>query len=207
MADVNLAIIYYSATGANRRLAGWAADAGLQVGAAVKVLKVQELAPEAAIASNPAWKAHYEETKNDPVVSLDDLEWADAIIFSFPTRYGSAPAQVRQFIDTTGGLWYNNKLANKVVSGMTTAANPHGGQEATLISLYFTMMHWGAIIATPGYQDQSIFAGGGNPYGTSATVDSDGNIKEDIEESVRFQAKRTVQIADWVKSGMQGQKF
>lgn len=202
MTDVNLAIIYYSATGANKTLSNWAAEAALQTGAAVKILKVQELAPEAAIASNAAWQAHYEATKNDPVVSLDDLEWADAIIFSIPTRYGSPPSQLRQFIDTTGGLWYTNKLANKVVSAMATAANPHGGQEATLISLYYTMMHWGAIIATPGYQDPSVFAAGGNPYGTSATVDSEGNIREDVREAVMFQAKRTVEIAGYVKAGL-----
>ena len=63
------------------------------------------------------------------------------------------------------------------------------------------MMHWGAIIAAPGYSDSSIFAAGGNPYGTSVTVDQDGNMVEDVEGAVKYQAKRTVQVAQWVKDG------
>ncbi|WP_347070636.1 NAD(P)H-dependent oxidoreductase, partial [Escherichia coli] len=77
---------------------------------------------------NPAWKAHVEETAAVPEVTLADLEWADAIIFSIPTRFGNVPGQVKQFLDTTGGLWFNGKLANKVVSAMTSAQNAHGGQ-------------------------------------------------------------------------------
>jgi|SRR5690606_12707076 len=203
MEKIKLAVIYYSATGANHKLAQWAAQAAAEAGAEVRVAKAAELAPEAAIAANPAWKAHYEEAKGVPEASLDDLEWADAYIFSVPTRYGNAPAQIKQFIDTTGGLWFHGKLSNKVVSAMATAQNPHGGQEATILSLYYTMMHWGAIIAAPGYTDPALFAAGGNPYGTSATVDSDGNIKEDVKDAVAYQAKRTVKIAQWVKAGQQ----
>lgn len=201
MEKIKLAIIYYSATGANYKLSQWAAEAAREAGAEVRVVKAAELAPQAAITANPAWKAHHEATKDVPAVSLDDLEWADAYIFSIPTRYGSPPAQMKQFLDTTGGLWYHGKLSNKVVSAMATAQNPHGGQEATIISLYYTMMHWGAIIAAPGYTDPALFAAGGNPYGTSATVDSDGNIKEDVKDAVVYQAKRTVNIAQWVKAG------
>ncbi|WP_178075378.1 NAD(P)H-dependent oxidoreductase, partial [Pseudomonas sp. 2822-17] len=83
-----------------------------------------------------------------PEVTLDDLEWADAFIFSTPTRFGNIPGQVKQFLDTTGGLWFNGKLANKVVSAMSSASNAHGGQEATILALYNTMHHWGAIIAS-----------------------------------------------------------
>jgi len=201
MEKIKLAIIYYSATGANYKLAQWAAEAAREAGADVRVVKAAELAPDAAIAANPAWKANYEATKDVPEASLDDLEWADAYIFSVPTRYGNAPAQIKQFIDTTGGLWYYGKLSNKVVSAMATAQNPHGGQEATILSLYYTMMHWGAIIAAPGYTDASLFAAGGNPYGVSATVDSDGNIKEDVKDAVMYQAKRTVTFAQWLKAG------
>ena len=61
------------------------------------------------------------------------------------------------------------------------------------------MYHWGAIVAAPGYADPVTFAAGGNPYGTSVTVDSDGNMKEDVEEAVKFQAKRTISIAEKLK--------
>jgi len=102
--NVKLAIIYYSSTGTNYQLAQWAAEGAQRVGAEVKIVKVSELAPASAIASNPVWQAHVDATKEVPTVSLDDLEWADAIIFSMPTRFGNLPAQMKQFLDTTGGL-------------------------------------------------------------------------------------------------------
>jgi NAD(P)H dehydrogenase (quinone) len=202
MSNVKLAIIYYSSTGTNYKMAKWAEEAAKEVGAEVKVLKVPELAPQEAIESNPAWKAHVEETKDVPEVTLNDLEWADAFIFSMPTRFGNVPSQMKQFLDTTGGLWFQGKLANKVVSVMSSASNAHGGQEQTILQFYTTMYHWGAIIAAPGYTDPSIFAAGGNPYGTSVTVDQNGNMKEDVEAAVKHQAKRTVQVAQWVKDGL-----
>ncbi|WP_216827726.1 NAD(P)H:quinone oxidoreductase [Alkalihalobacterium elongatum] len=203
MSNLNLAIIYYSSTGTNYTLAKWAEEAAQENGANVKVLKVPELAPQQAIDSNPAWKAHVEATKDVPEVTLQDLEWADAIIFSVPTRFGNMPAQMKQFLDTTGGLWFQGKLINKVVSAMSSAQNAHGGQEATILSLYTSMFHWGAIVAAPGYTDPVLFTTGGNPYGASVTVDQDGNMKEDVQPAVQHQVKRTLEIARLVKQGNQ----
>ena len=200
---VKLAVIFYSMGGTNVQLSKWAAEGAKEAGAEVKVFKVKELAPESAIEGNEAWKATVEKTKDIPEVTPDDLEWADAIIFSVPTRFGNMPSQMKQFLDTTGGLWAQGKLVNKVVSAMSSAQNPHGGQEATILSLYTTMYHWGAIVAAPGYSDPVTFAAGGNPYGTSVTVDQDGNMVEDVEAAVKYQAKRTVTVAGWVKNGNQ----
>ncbi|HZG57062.1 NAD(P)H:quinone oxidoreductase [Paenibacillus sp.] len=196
MSALKLAIVYYSSTGNNYKLARMAEEAGKANGAEVKVMKVQELAPEAAINGNPLWKAHVEETKDVPVVTLDDLQWADAVLFSMPTRFGNMPAQMKQFLDTTGGLWFQGKLINKVVSAMTSAQNDHGGQEATILSLYTTMYHWGAIIAAPGYTDPVLFTTGGNPYGTSVTVDQHGNMRENVQPAVAHQVKRMLEIAE-----------
>lgn len=203
MENVKLAVIYYSSTGTNYELAKWAEAGAKEVGAEVKVLKIPETAPQAAIDSNPAWKANVEATKDVPEVTLNDLEWADAIIFSVPTRFGNVASQVQAFFDTTGGLWFHGKLANKVVSAMSSAQNPHGGQEATILSLYTTMYHWGAIVAAPGFTDPVTFAAGGNPYGTSVTQGQDGKMVEDVEAAVKHQAKRTVMVAGWVKQGNQ----
>lgn len=203
MSNVKLAIIYYSSTGTNYQMARWAKEGAEAAGAEVKIVKVPELAPQEAINSNPIWKAHAEETKDVPNVEMEDLEWADAIIFSAPTRFGNLPGQMKQFLDTTGGLWANGKLMNKVVSGMSSASNAHGGQEATIQALYTSMMHWGAIIVAPGYTDAVQFSSGGNPYGVSVTVDQEGNMQEDVQEAVKHQAKRTVTIASLVKLGEQ----
>ncbi|MCU9592843.1 NAD(P)H:quinone oxidoreductase [Caldibacillus thermolactis] len=203
MANVKLAVIFYSMSGTNFQLAKWAEEGAKEMGAEVKVLKVEELAPESVIQGNEAWKATVEKTKDVPVATSDDIEWADAIIFSVPTRFGNMPSQMKQFLDIQGGLWANGKTVNKVVSAMTSAQNPHGGQEATLLSLYTSMMHWGAIIVPPGYTDPVIFGAGGNPYGTSVTVDQNGKMIGDVEAAVKHQAKRTVTVAEWVKKGKQ----
>ena len=100
-------------------------------------------------------------------------------------------------MDSTGPLWAQGKLTNKVVTAMTSAMNVHGGQESTLLALYTTMYHWGAVVVTPGYTDEVLYAAGGNPYGISVSVDGKGNMKEDreaIKKGVAFQAKRAVSI-------------
>jgi NAD(P)H dehydrogenase (quinone) len=125
------------------------------------------------------------------------------MIFSVPTRFGNIPSQLQAFIDTLGGLWFQGKLANKSVSAMTSAQNVHGGQEATILSLYKTMLHWGAVVAAPGYTDPVTFAAGGNPYGTSVTVGQDGKIADDeaaIKAAVAHQAGRTVKVGEALKS-------
>lgn len=201
MSNVKLAVIFYSMGGVNYELAKWAKEAGEAAGAEVKLLKVEELAPQSTIDANEAWKATQEATDDIPVANSDDIVWADAIIFSTPTRFGTMASQMKQFLDTQGGIWAEGKTINKVVSAMSSAQNPHGGQEATILSLYTSMMHWGAIIASPGYTDPVLFGAGGNPYGTSVTVDQDGKMVEDVEDAVKHQATRTVNVAEMVKKG------
>ncbi|MGG1633779.1 NAD(P)H:quinone oxidoreductase, type IV [Paenibacillus sp. FSL A5-0031] len=201
MTTINLAIIYYSVTGTNYQMAQWAAEGAKAAGAEVKILKTPELASEEAIQANPIWRTHVAETQDIPEVTYKDLEWADAIIFSIPSRFGGMPGPVKQFLDSTGSLWFNGKLVNKVVSGMTSAQNAHGGQEQTILGLYTSMYHWGAIVAAPGYSSPVTFEAGGNPYGTSVTVQG-GKMVEDVKAAVEYQAKRTVNVAQWVKQGL-----
>lgn len=200
MDKIKLAILYYSMTGSNYQMAKWAKQAAEESGAEVRLLKVKELAPEEVVNENPIWKKHTEDTKDVPLASSDDLVWADAIIFSSPTRFGNVCSQIKQFMDLQGGIWSEGKLANKVVSAMSSAQNSHGGQEQTITAIYTTMMHWGAIIVAPGYTDASLFKAGGNPYGTSVTV-SNGEMVEDVEDAVKHQSRRTIQVAEWIKNG------
>jgi NAD(P)H dehydrogenase (quinone) len=118
---------------------------------------------------------------------------------SIPTRFGNVPSQMKQFIDTLGGLWAQGKTVDKVVSAMTSAQNPYGGQEATILSLYTTMYHWGCIVVAPGYTDQSLFYGaGGNPYGTTVTAVEGGTVDEAARAAIAHQAKRFVTVTDWL---------
>lgn len=166
-----VAVIYYSSTGTNHAMARAVAEGAQGAGAEVRVRLVAETAPQSAIDGNPKWKAFVEKTRAEPRASLDDLEWADAVIFGSPTRYGNVAAQFKAFIDATGPLWGKGKLADKVYAGFTSAMNPHGGQESTLLAMYNTVHHFGGYLVTPGYTDPAVFAAGGNPYGPSATAD------------------------------------
>lgn len=201
MDKVKLAIIFYSMGGTNHQMAQWAKTGAEAAGAEVKLFKVQELAPEAIINKNEIWKNTVDATKDIPLATANDLEWADAVIFSVPTRFGNMASQMKQFLDANGGAWAQGKLANKPVSAMTSAQNSHGGQEATILSLYTSLMHWGAVIVPTGYTDDSLFKAGGNPYGTSVSVDQNGKMVEDVEDAIKHQAKRTVMFAKWIKKG------
>jgi NAD(P)H dehydrogenase (quinone) len=193
MSNVKLAIIYYSTYGTNHQMAEIAAEAARAAGAEVRVLRVRETAPADVVAGQDAWAAQAEKSANVPEATPADMEWANAYLFSAPTRFGTVASQMRAFIDTLGGLWGEGKLANKPVSAMTSAGNVHGGMETTLMGLYTTFMHWGSIIVPPGYTDQSIFAAGGNPYGTVAQA---GKITDEVTAAIKHQATRLVTYAD-----------
>ena len=134
-----LAIIYYSATGHGTTMASRVAEAAEAAGAEVRVRHVAETQDPESFAHNPAWTANYEATKDLPAATGDDIVWADAVIFGSPTRFGSPAAQLRTFLDSLGGLWAEGKLADKVYAGYTSSNTLHGGQETTLVSLYFTL--------------------------------------------------------------------
>lgn len=194
MSNVRLAVVYYSTYGTNHQMAVIAADAARAAGADVRLLKVRETVPDEIVSGQAAWKAQAEKTTDVPAATAADMEWANAYLFSAPTRYGVSASQLRAFIDSLGGIWAQGKLANKAVSAMTSAQNAHGGQETTLIGLYTTMMHWGAIIVPPGYTDPIQFKAGGNPYGVTVTANNQ-PIPDDVQEAIKHQARRLVQFA------------
>ena len=136
---------------------------------------------------------YLEESKDIKEATSDDLIWADAVLFSTPTRFGNVAGQLKSFIDAQGGIWAQGKLVNKVISAMTSAQNNNGGQEGTIKSIYTTAAHWGAIILPIGYVDDSVYAQGGNPYGASGTITNEGFANE-VEGAVRAQAKRVVDV-------------
>lgn len=193
MSNVKLAVIFYSTYSTNFQMAKIAAEAAKAAGADVRLLRVAETAPEAAVNSQDGWKATVAATADIPVATPEDMEWANAYLFSAPTRFGQAPSQLRAFIDTLGGKWSTGALANKAVTAMTSAANPHGGQEATLLGLYTTFMHWGSVIVAPGFTDAAVAAAGGNPYGYSHTQGKEFGDAETA--AISHQAKRLVSIA------------
>lgn len=193
--SVRVAVIYYSATGSVHALAESVAEGASGAGADVRLRRAPELAGEAAIDANPAWRAHVDATKESVAeATLGDLEWASAYAFGTPTRFGLPAAQLKQFIDTTGGLWQAGVFAHKPVTSFTSSANPHGGQESTILALNNVFYHWGSIIVPPGYTNSLLYAAGGNPYGASSTG-NDGPPPAEALAAARYQGQLLTQIA------------
>jgi NAD(P)H dehydrogenase (quinone) len=187
---VRLAILFHSTYGTNHRMAEIAAEAARAAGAEVRLLRIPETAPRDVIEGQEAWKAQADKMADLPEATPADMEWADAYLFSAPTRFGTVASQLRAFIDTLGGQWFEGKLADKAVSAMTSAQNTHGGQESTLLGLYTSFMHWGAVVVAPGYTDQSIFEAGGNPYGYSHSAGAEFTAPQ--KAAIAHQARRLV---------------
>jgi NAD(P)H dehydrogenase (quinone) len=192
MTTPKITIIYYSTYGTNYGVAQTAAKAAQEAGAEVRLRRVRETAPAEVVAGQDAWQAAAEAQSDVPEASLDDVDWADGLFFSSPTRFGTVTSQMRAFIDTLGPLWMEGKLVDKAVTATTSSQNPNGGAESTLLGFYTTFMHWGAILVVPGYTDGVKFEDGGNPYGFSTTSGELGDIGQ---RSVAHQAKRLVQIS------------
>ncbi|WP_375572051.1 NAD(P)H-dependent oxidoreductase [Seohaeicola saemankumensis] len=191
MTQARIAIVFYSTYGTNHQVAVAAAEAARAAGAEVRLRRIAETAPAEVVAGQEAWKAQLDKVQDIPEVSHDDMEWANGYFFISPTRYGAAANQMRAFIDTLGGLWFAGKLANKTFTAATSAQNAHGGQESTILGLYTTAMHWGAVIVAPGFTDASVAEAGGNPYGFSTNA---GALDDKGRAAVAHQARRLVEM-------------
>lgn len=189
---MKLSVIFSSGTGHNLTIARWVEDEAKKLGAEVRVRKVSELALPTEL--NPGQEAYQNDAKDIVEATPDDFVWADAVIFSSPARYGSMTAAMKNYLESLVKAWATGSTVNKVVSAFATAQNRNGGQEETVRSIYTSMMHHGAIIVAPGYTDAVQFAIGGNPYGVTGTATHEG-FENDIEEAVRHQARRTIEIA------------
>ncbi|MGY1837712.1 MULTISPECIES: NAD(P)H:quinone oxidoreductase [unclassified Modestobacter] len=191
-----IAVVYYSSTGNTHQLAAALAEGAADAGAEVRLRRVPELAPAEAIASNPLWQAHVDTTAGEVEEATPaDMEWADGYALGTPTRFGTPAAQMKQFIDTLGGLWFAGKLANKGATAFTSAQNVHGGNESTILTMFNIFSHFGAVIVPPGYTDPLLFAAGGNPYGVSTASGGESATASDAElTAARYQGRRLAEI-------------
>ncbi|MGX5653643.1 NAD(P)H:quinone oxidoreductase [Geodermatophilus nigrescens] len=191
-----IAVIYYSSTGNVHQLAAALAQGAEEAGAEVRLRRVPELAPEEAISSNPLWRAHVDATADQVEEATPaDMEWADGYALGSPTRFGTPAAQMKQFIDQLGGLWFTGKLANKGATAFTSAQNVHGGNESTILTFFNIFSHFGAVIVPPGYTDPLLFEAGGNPYGVSTASGGQSATASEAElTAARYQGRRLAEI-------------
>jgi len=136
-----------------------------------------------------------------PVAEQAQLAEADAIIFGTPTRFGNMAAQMRNFLDQTGQLWFTGALVGKLGSVFASTGTQHGGQETTITSFHSTLLHHGMIIVGVPYTVQELTnmeeITGGTPYGATTLAGADGSRRPTENELAiaRFQGKHVAQIA------------
>ena len=198
---MKIKVVFYSMYGHIYTMAEAVAEGAKEVnGAAVELFQVSELIPDEVLEKSGAKKARAA-FAHIPVAKVGDLADADAIIFGTPTRVGNMCAQMRNFLDQTGGLWAQNALVGKVGSVFTSSATQHGGQETTIISFHTTLLHLGMVIVGLPYSETRQFTldeiSGGSPYGASTIAAGDGSRLPSENElaMARFQGRHVATIA------------
>jgi NAD(P)H dehydrogenase (quinone) len=195
-----VAVIYYSATGNISAMAHAFAEGALETGAEVRVHKVAETAPVEAIDANPRWRAFVDSNRDEPA-TLEDLAWADAIALGSPTRFGAAAAQLKAFLDTTGGLWAQGALAGKVCTAFTSSSTAHGGLESTILAINNHFYHWGSLVMPLGYRDAHVMKKSGNPYGASFVSRGGAAPDDDALTAARIQGRQLATVATELSRG------
>lgn len=190
-------VLYYSSYGHIEAMAEAVAEGARSVdGTDVEIKRVPELVPEEV-----ARKANMKLDQRAPVAQPAELADYDAIIFGTPTRYGNMCAQMRNFLDQTGGLWLRGALNGKVGSVFASTATQHGGQETTLTSFHTTLLHLGLVIVGLPYSAAGQMTmdeiSGGSPYGATTIAGGDGSRMPSAKELelARFQGRHVAGIA------------
>jgi NAD(P)H dehydrogenase (quinone) len=189
-------VLYYSSYGHIETMAQAVAEGAASAGAEVAVKRVPEIVP-AEVAKASGFKLD----QAAPVATVDELPDYDAIILGVPTRFGNMPAQMKSFLDQTGGLWFQGKLIGKVGSVFTSTATQHGGQESTILSTHTVLLHHGMVIVGLPYSFQGQMGvgevSGGSPYGASTIADGNGSRQPSANElaGARFQGAHVARIA------------
>ena len=198
-------VIFYSMYGHVYRMAEAVAAGAREVaGVEVMLLQTPELVPDEILEKSGAQRAR-KAFAHVPLARVEQLPDADAIIFGTPTRFGNMAAQMRNFLDQTGGLWTRGALVGKVGSVFTSTSSQHGGQETTITSFHSTLLHHGMIIVGVPYTLPALSnmkeITGGSPYGASTLTGSDGSRQpsENELEIARFQGRHVAEIANRLK--------
>lgn len=194
--STKILIAFYSRGGSTEALARAIAEGAQAAGAEVRLRRAREFVGPEVMAQAPGWQeaadrmnAAYE------APTADDADWADAIVFGTPTRFGNVSAELKAYIDSLGGLWFQGKLNGKAGSVFTSTSGVHGGNESTLLSLYNPLAHLGFIIVPTGYADPVMFKAG-TPYGASTVSGQTGAPPTEDDLAVaRYQGRRVTQVA------------
>ncbi|MFC5428791.1 NAD(P)H:quinone oxidoreductase [Paraburkholderia denitrificans] len=190
-------VLYYSSYGHIETMAKAVAEgAGSVTGAVVTLKRVPETIP-----TEQAKAAGIKVDQNAPIATIDELAGYDAIIFGTPTRFGNMAAQMRNFLDQTGGLWMKGALVGKIGSVFASTGTQHGGQETTITSFHSTLLHHGMVIVGVPYACAGLTKmdeiTGGSPYGATTLAGADGKRQPSANELdiAHYQGKHVAELA------------
>ena len=169
-AKANILVVFYSRDGSVEALARAVSEGARQAGAEVRLRRVPDLVSPDVMAKVPGWEERSKRMLAEyGAPTHADAEWADGIMLGTPTRFGNTSTELKAFIDSLGGLWFQGKLNGKAAGAFTSTLGPHGGNETTVVSLFNPMAHLGFIIVPTGYTHEKVVQGHGTPYGASST--------------------------------------
>jgi NAD(P)H dehydrogenase (quinone) len=177
----NVLVAFYSTYGHVHRMALAVADGAESVpDTTVRLRRIAELEEaRKALSAQEAYVRAQQVQADIPAVTHDDLRWADGIAWGTPTRYGNMSAQMKHFVDTTGGLWLKGELEDKATGIFTSTGTIHGGQETTILTALVPLIHLGMVfVGTPYGQNPQLLVTdgiGGSPYGPGTLAGTDGS--------------------------------
>src|SRR5438270_6264972 len=196
----NILVAFYSRDGSVEALAKAVSEGAHEAGAEVRLRRVPDMVSTDVMAKVPGWEERSKRMLAEyGAPTHADVEWADGIVFGTPTRFGNVSAELKAYIDSLGGLWFQGKLNGKAGGAFTSTSSLHGGNEATITSLFHPLAHLGFIIVPLGYADPIVFRAG-TPYGASAVSGQDNAppTADDLDVA-RFQGRRVTQVARVLK--------
>jgi NAD(P)H dehydrogenase (quinone) len=194
-------IAFYSRNGSTEALAKAIAEGAQAEGAEVILRRAREVVSRDVMTHAPGWIENADRMNALYEAPTEaDAEAADAIIFGTPTRFGSITSELKAYVDSLGGLWFQGKLNGKAGSAFSSTLGVHGGNESTILSMYNFMAHLGLIIVPLGYADPAMFAAG-TPYGATTVSGQESRppTEKDLEVA-RYQGRRVAQIARALKA-------
>ncbi|CAF1218949.1 unnamed protein product [Didymodactylos carnosus] len=190
-------VIYYSMYGHVKQLALKVVSGLEKNGVEARLFQVQETLPREVLD-----KMHAPPTDPSiPVIDVHRLPEADGFMFGFPTRFGSAPAQMRALFDACGQHWTKNTLYQKPAGIFFSTAGLGGGQETTALTTVTFLTHLGMIFVPLGYKNPKLHelkeVHGGSPYGAGTLAGGAGDrqptaLELDVAESQGYNFAQVV---------------
>lgn len=193
-------VLFYSTYGHIYKMAQAAVEGVRAAGSEATLKRVRETLPHEVLEKMHAVEAQ-KAFEAVPIAEVSELSSYDGVIFAMPTRFGSMPAQMKAFLDATGGLWATGALVGKVGSVIVATATQHGGQETTIQNVHTVLLHQGFVIVGLPYTFPGLSGveavKGGSPYGATTIAGSAGERQpSEVElDGARFQGSHVAKIA------------